>query len=49
MEPSECTGKHQGHDQNARPEDEHVLGVAQIEAANMTDEQVADGKVEEAP
>jgi len=31
------------------PEDERVLGLAQIKAAHATDKQVADGKVEEAP
>ena len=49
MESSECVGKQQRHDQNARPEDEHVLGFAQIKATDTTDEQVADGEVEEAP
>lgn len=49
MEPPENAGKHQRHDQNTRPEDEHVPGIAQIEVADTTNEQVADGKVEEAP
>ena len=49
MEPSETVGKHERHDQDARPEDEHVPGRAQIEAADTTDEQVSDRKVEEAP
>lgn len=49
MEPSESVRRHQRYDQDARPEDEHVLGLAQIEVADTTDEQVADGKVEEAP
>ena len=49
MEPSERAGKHERHDEDARPEDEHVLGLAQIKAAHTTDQQVADGKVEEAP
>ena len=31
------------------PQDEHVLGFAQIKAANMTDQQVADGKIEQTP
>jgi hypothetical protein len=41
VEPSEGTGKHERHGQDARPENEHVLGLVQIEAANTTDEQVA--------
>jgi len=49
VEPSECVGEHERHDQDARPEDEHVLGLAQIEAADTADEHVADCKVEEAP
>ena len=49
VEPSECTGKHERHDQDARPEDKHVPSLAQIEAADTADKQVADGKVEEAP
>jgi hypothetical protein len=42
-------GKHERHDQDARPKDERVLGLAQIKAAHTTDKQVADGKVEESP
>jgi hypothetical protein len=42
-------GKHERYDQDARPEDEHVLGLTQIKAAHTTYKQVADGKVEEAP
>ena len=49
MEPCERVGKHERHDEYARPEDERVLGLAQIKAAHTTDKQVADGKVEEAP
>jgi hypothetical protein len=49
VEPSESVREHERHDQDARPEDEHVPGVAQTEVADTTDEQVADGKVEEAP
>src|SRR5271165_5918899 len=43
VEPSERVGKHQRHDEDARPEDERVLGLAQIKAAHTTDKQVADG------
>jgi hypothetical protein len=39
--------RHDRHDQGARPEDEHVLGLAQVEAPGAADEQVADGQVEE--
>src|SRR5208337_1724298 len=49
VEPPECVGKHERHDQDARPQDEHVLILAQIEAADTTHEQIADGEVEEAP
>ena len=49
VEPCERVGIHERHDEDARPEDERVLGLAQIKAAHTTDKQVADGKVEEAP
>ncbi|MGA7289183.1 MAG: hypothetical protein WBX02_13865 [Terriglobales bacterium] len=49
VEPSERVGKHERHDEDAGPEDERMLGFAQIKAANTTDKQIADGKVEEAP
>ena len=42
-------GQHERHDQYTRPKDKHVPGITQIEAADATDEQIADGKVEEAP
>jgi len=38
VEASERVGKHERHDQNARTEDEHVPGFAQIEVAYSTDE-----------
>jgi len=49
VEPCERVGKHERHDEDARPEDEHVLGLAQIKAARTTDQQVGDGKVEKTP
>jgi hypothetical protein len=49
MEWSKCVGQHERHDQYARRKDKHVPGITQIEAADTTDEQIADGKVEEAP
>ena len=49
VEPCERVGKHERHDEDSRPEDERVLGLAQIKAAHSTEKQVADGKVEEAP
>ena len=49
MEASECAGKHERHEQDARSEDEHVLGLAKVEAADPTDEQVADREVEQTP
>jgi hypothetical protein len=48
VEPTKSAGKHDRHDQDARAEDEYVLGLAEIEAPNATDEQVSDGQVEEA-
>ena len=47
MEPSERVGQHERHEQNARPQYEDMLGLTQIEAADTTDQQVADGKVEQ--
>ena len=49
MKLSECVGKHERHDQDTRPQDEDVQRPAQIETANTADQQIADGKVEQAP
>ena len=49
VEPCECVGIQERHNDDARSEDDGVLGLAQIEAAHTTDKQVADGEVEEAP
>ena len=49
VEAPERMGKHQRREQNANSECEHVCGFAQIEAADATDEQLGDGKVEHAP
>jgi hypothetical protein len=49
VEPTEATGKHDRDEHDTRPEDEHMAGPAQIEFPNATDEQVADGQVEETP
>ena len=49
VEPTECMGKHDRHDQDARPEHDHVLGLTQIEVPDAADEHVAAGQVEEAP
>ena len=49
MQRPKSMSEHQRHDQDARPEDNHVLGLAQIEAADSTDEQVGYDKIEEAP
>ena len=49
MEASKCTSKHQRHEQDAGSEGEHVRGFAKLEAADATDEQLCDGKVEQAP
>ena len=40
VERPESISKHQRHDRNARPEDQHMLCLAQLEAADPTDEQV---------
>lgn len=48
MEPSEIVGTIQRHDQNACPEEQHVRGLAEVEAAQSRDEQIAAGEVEEA-
>ena len=42
-------GEIQRHDQHARTQDKHMLGPAEIEAADAADKQVANGKVEKAP
>ena len=39
MEPCERVGKHERHNEDASPEDERVLGLAQIKAAPTTDTQ----------
>ena len=49
VKPSECVGSHEGNDQDSRPQDEDVLRFAQIETADPTDQQVADGKIKQAP
>jgi len=49
VEPPEPVGEIQRHDQYARAQDEHVLGLAEIEAADTADKQVGDGKIEKAP
>jgi hypothetical protein len=49
VESTECTSQPERHDQDARPEDEHVLGPAQVEAPDAVDQRVADGQVEETP
>ena len=49
VEPCERVGEHDRHGQDARSEDERVLGLAQIEAPHTTDKQVADDEVEKAP
>ncbi len=49
VKPPEIVGTIQRHDQDARPEGDDVRGLAQIEAADTTDEQIADGKIKEAP
>ena len=41
--------KHQRHEQDASAECEHVRSFAQLEAADAADEQIRDGKVEQAP
>jgi hypothetical protein len=49
MERPKSVGEHYRHNQDARPEGKHMVGLAQIEAAYSTDEQVSYGKIEKAP
>ena len=49
VEASESSGQHERHEQDARSESEHVLGLAKIEAADPTDEHVPGRKVEQTP
>ncbi len=49
MESTESSSKHHRHDEDARPEDEHVAGLTHFESPNATNEHVANGHVEEAP
>src|ERR1700722_6330588 len=49
VEPSECMGQHYRHDEHARPENKHVLGLAQIKVPNAAHEQIANREVEKAP
>ena len=49
MKPAECFGEHERHEQDARTEDKHMLGLAQAEATDAADQHVADGEVEETP
>ena len=49
MKRCECMGKHERLDEDACPEDQRVLDLAQTKAAHTTNKQVADRKVEEAP
>ena len=37
------------HDQDARPKDKNVQGLAQLEVADPAHKQIADSKIEEAP
>ena len=49
MERPKSVGEHYRHNQDTRPEGKHMPGLAQIEAADSTDEQVSYGKIEKAP
>jgi len=49
VKPAECTSKQDRKDQDARPEDKDVPGLAQFEVPDPAHKQIADGKVEEAP
>jgi hypothetical protein len=49
MEPTASMRQHDRRDQDVRTEDEHVLGLADIEVHDAADEQVAEGQVEETP
>jgi len=41
MERPKSVGEHYRHNQDARPEGKHMPGLAQIEAADSTDEQIS--------
>src|SRR5580698_5455899 len=43
---SEGAGKHERHHKNTGTKHEHVRGLAQIEAADPADQQVADDEIE---
>ena len=49
VEPAERTGGPGRKDQDARPEDKDVPGLAQFEVPDPAHKQIADSKVEEAP
>jgi hypothetical protein len=49
MERPKSMGEQYRHNQDARPEGEHMRGAAQIEAADPTDEQISNGEIEKAP
>ncbi len=49
VEPAEGTSEQDRKDQDARPEDKDVLGLAQFEVPYSAHKQIADSKVEEAP
>jgi hypothetical protein len=49
VQPSECVGSQKRHKQEARPENEGVLVFAKAEAADTTDEQIAECEIEQAP
>jgi len=49
VEAAECVGEHERHEQDARSEDQHMLGLAQIEVAYAADQKVSQAQIEEAP
>jgi hypothetical protein len=49
VEAPECARKHERHNEYSCTERENVQGLTQIEAAHATDQQVAEGEIEEAP
>ena len=46
VQPSQCVGSHERHEQDARLENGDVFVLAKIEAADATEQQIADCKVE---
>jgi hypothetical protein len=49
VEPTKSAGTHDRNEHNSRSEDDHVLGIPQLEPSHATHEQIADGQVQQTP